>query len=179
VEGYAEFAAKAGVPGLVLDHHLYRCFTSDDGKKSAQQHAQELADANGGASKMLQSAADKLAEAGGALIVGEWSAALNPGSLQGGGSEVELKRQYVAAELALFERTCAGWFFWTYKKEGGGDTGWCWRDAVEAGVFPLDFGLKPHSPTQFQDDSARTGRRDQTGQRQLSGSCSRPGILRC
>jgi glucan 1,3-beta-glucosidase len=171
---FADFIHKAGMDGLVLDHHLYRCFTPEDSKKSAQQHAQELADPNGGTSKMLQSAADKLAEAGGGLIVAEWSGALNPGSLQGGGSETELKRQYVGAELALFERTCGGWFYWTYKKEGGGDTGWGWRDAVEAGVFPLDFGLKPNSAARIRDDPDRPSRRDQAGQRQLSKLFSNP-----
>jgi glucan 1,3-beta-glucosidase len=164
---YAEFIHKAGLPGVILDHHLYRCFTEGDGKKGAAQHAHELTDPQNGAVKGLGAAADKLAESGGALIVGEWSAALNPGSLPGGGQQVELKRQYVDAELALFERVCAGWFYWTYKKEGGKDTGWCWRDAVEEGVFTSNFGMKASSTANVRDDQARAGRRDQVGQKAL------------
>jgi glucan 1,3-beta-glucosidase len=164
---FVDFIGKLNTPGVILDHHLYRCFTSDDSKKSAEQHARELSDPNGGACKMLEGAANKLAEAGGGLIVGEWSAALNPGSIQGGRSETELKRDYLAAELALFERTCGGWFFWTYKKEGGKDTGWCWRHAVEEGVFAGQFGMRTKSGGGVQSDPAR---RDQAGKQKL-GVC--------
>jgi glucan 1,3-beta-glucosidase len=167
---YAEYIAKAGQSALVLDHHLYRCFTSEDGRTPAVAHAQALGDANSGAPTMLRGAADKLADAGGALIVGEWSGALNPGSVPGGGDHVDERRAFVQAELDLFERVCAGWYFWTYKKEGGRDLGWCWRDAVEAGVFPTPVGMVARSGANVSDDAGRTGRRDQVMQRALSTS---------
>lgn len=126
----------------VLDYHLYRCFTSSDIQTSASDHTQALRANSASTPRMLASASQKLGRAGGGIIVGEWSGALNPGSLQRPGAEVEDKREFVNAQLTLFDKYCAGWFFWTYKKEKRGDTGWSWQDAVEAGVFPSSVGIK-------------------------------------
>ncbi|CDO71033.1 Glycoside Hydrolase Family 5 protein [Trametes cinnabarina] len=99
----------------------------------AAEHARRLRDANDGTAKTFARVTGELEGAGGALVVGEWSAALNPGSLHGAPDERTAKRAFVEAQLALYEQYCAGWFFWTYKKEARGDTGWSFRDAVEAG----------------------------------------------
>lgn len=167
---YIKAQGAHGVRGLVLDHHLYRCFTKEDGATPTAQHARALADPNGGAAKMLGAAAEKAAEAGGGLIVGEWSGALNPGSLQGvnGGAETAVRREFVEAQLALYERVCSGWFFWTYKKEHGGDRGWGWRDAVEGGVFPEWVGLRAHRAV--HGDEGRAGRRDAARDKALGES---------
>lgn len=77
------------------------------------------------------------------MIIGEWSGALNPGSLTSsntGGWE-ETKR-YIEAQLSLYDKTCAGSFFWTFKKQHPGDRGWSLRDAVGAGTFPDRIGLR-------------------------------------
>jgi len=74
--------------------------------------------------------------------VGEWSGALNPGSLKSSTDEYRDKKAFVEAQLELFENCCAGWFWWTYKKANSGDTGWSFRDAVEAGIFPSWVGMK-------------------------------------
>ena len=141
-EEYAAFAKSASTPFVVLDHHLYRCFTAGDIATPAAEHARRLRDRNAGTPAAFARARGELEGAGGALIVGEWSAALNPGSLQGVGGDGErgAKRDFVEAQLALFEEHCAGWFFWTYKKEKGRDTGWSFRDAVDAGVIPASLG---------------------------------------
>lgn len=103
-----------------------------------------------------------LEDAGGALVVGEWSGGLNPGSLSHGhGHHVDAREEratYVAAQLALFEQHCAGWFFWTYKKQHSGDQGWSFRDAVEAGVFPDRIGVYPNRDVPM-DDPDRAGRK--------------------
>jgi hypothetical protein len=91
---------------------------------------------------MLASVSEKLGRAGGGIVVGEWSGALNPGSLQRSGAEFEERRDFVSAQMALFDKYCGGWFFWTYKKEHRGDPGWSWQDAVEAGMFPTWVGIK-------------------------------------
>jgi len=49
--------------------------------------------------------------------------------------ETNARKDYIYAQLQLYERHCAGWFFWTYKKEQSGDRGWSLRDAVASGVF--------------------------------------------
>jgi glucan 1,3-beta-glucosidase len=131
---------------VALDHHLYRCFTNEDIHTHISEHARRLKDSNDGTPSMFARVSNKL---GNALIVGEWSAALNPGSMNGVHSEDEAKREYVHAQLQLYEQYTAGWFFWTYKKSSGRDTGWGWRDAVQAGVFPAWVGFRaPSSPAQ-------------------------------
>ncbi|EIW78117.1 glycoside hydrolase family 5 protein [Coniophora puteana RWD-64-598 SS2] len=151
-----------------LDHHLYRCFTSEDISTSADQHAGALWDPNAWAPKMFAATAEKLASAGAGLVVGEWSGALNPGSLQNGRSHDEQRKNYVAAQLALFERCCAGWFFWTYKKESPGDTGWSYRDAVQSGVFPDHVGVRRRPGLRLDREAADQRReavlRDSLGQ---------------
>lgn len=84
---------------------------------------------------------------GSGFVVGEWSGALNPGSLHGsttGGWEET--KNYIEAQLRLYDKTCAGWFFWTFKKQHPGDKGWSLRDAVGAGTFPDRVGLKLTAP---------------------------------
>ncbi|TCD69535.1 Glucan 1,3-beta-glucosidase 3 [Steccherinum ochraceum] len=127
---------------MVLDHHLYRCFTQQDGNTPVSQHIQNLRDPNADTLKLFARVSEKLQSAGSALVVGEWSGALNPGSLQGVNNEIEMRRDYIAAQLALYERYCAGYYFWTYKKEHAGDKGWSFRDAVDAGVFPSHVGIR-------------------------------------
>ena len=145
---YASFVERqsshSALPFLVLDHHLYRCFTDSDTNTTVQQHVSNLSDPNSNTVQMLARVSQKLSapSVGGALVIGEWSGALNPGSLHGIENEIEHRRDFVKAQLALYEAHCAGWFFWTYKKESTGDKGWSLLDAVSAGVFPLVVGLR-------------------------------------
>ena len=135
---YADFIKSSEYRFVVLDHHLYRCFTHDDINTTASEHTRRLRDPNDSTPSTFARVSEQLKKSGVALVVGEWSAALNPGSLRGARDERQEKRVYVEAQLQLFDKHCAGWFFWTYKKESK-DTGWSFRDAVEAGVFPCDF----------------------------------------
>ncbi|KAF8151326.1 glycoside hydrolase superfamily [Crassisporium funariophilum] len=140
-ETYADFVThhSSSTALTVLDHHLYRCFTSSDINTSAEDHTRALQDPSASFPRMLAAVSEKLGRAGGGIIVGEWSGALNPGSFRGTPDE---QKNWVKAQLDLFERCCGGWFFWTYKKQHGGDTGWSFRDAVERGVFPNFVGTK-------------------------------------
>ncbi|CAA7270598.1 unnamed protein product [Cyclocybe aegerita] len=164
-DSYTDYVVQhhSSSPGLtVLDHHLYRCFTSSDIHTSAQEHARALGDPNGEMSKMFLRVSEKLGRAGGGVVVGEWSGALNPGSLRGTPGE---EKFFVNAQLELFETTCAGWFFWTYKKQHPGDTGWSFRDSVEAGIFPSFVSGRKGEPSTFeieQRHAARNAARDRT-----------------
>ncbi|KAG2357817.1 glycoside hydrolase family 5 protein [Suillus spraguei] len=142
---YADFVARlpSSLALTCIDHHLYRCFTGSDISTSAGQHTASLADRNAPFPQMFSRVAEKLAASGSGLVVGEWSGALNPGSLQGTADEHEDRASYIRAQLDLFELYCAGSFFWTYKKEFPGDLGWCFRDAVENGIFPEVVGMIP------------------------------------
>ena len=116
----------------VMDHHLYRCFTPEDHAQTGDQHAHALR------TSTLAQMRDFSTKARGNMIVGEWSAALNPRSM-GSGDAAEQDRQrrvFAQAQLALYEDCCAGFFFWTYKKEHGWDAGWCLKDATRAEIMP-------------------------------------------
>lgn len=188
---------------LILDHHLYRCFTKGDAETSVERHVEGLRDMNAYIPHVFARVGKRLEEAGCGFVIGEWSGALNPlsfklssstsasasasasaggeGQGQGGGQGEDeetlinaQRKKWVSAQMELYEKSCSGHFFWTYKKEetpgggggGGKDPGWSLRDAVEAGVYPSWVGLKA-SPHLLEDDDdngnvkkERTARRD-------------------
>lgn len=140
---YSSWAASQSNASLflVVDHHLYRCFTKEDHSTSASEHARRVhPTANGPTCNMLRGSSSKL---GGSLIIGEWSSALNPGSLQGQNQEAAQK-EWGHAQLAQYTSTLGGNYYWTLKKEGGQDSGWCLYTAIEKGVIPGDVG-RPRS----------------------------------
>ncbi|THH30611.1 hypothetical protein EUX98_g3583 [Antrodiella citrinella] len=166
--GFIESQAHT-LPFMVLDHHLYRCFTQQDGNTPASQHAHNLRDLQADTPQMFARVVQKLEAAGGALVVGEWSGALNPGSLHGVVNDIEVRREYIAAQLALYERHCAGYYFWTYKKEHGGDKGWSYRDAVDAGVFPSHVGIRTGQVNNDDGgDTNRTARMNEAKEKALN-----------
>lgn len=137
---------------LVCDYHLYRCFTPQDHRTRCEDHAHKLhpgtsphpanKDGCGETTAWLQ---DMSHRCGGSLIIGEWSAALNPSSLHHLGNEDQqqpAKAEYAHNQWKSYDKFCAGYFFWTLKKEGGPDTGWGFYSAVERGVLPRH--LDPH-----------------------------------
>lgn len=135
---YAKYVGKnsdAGNP-LVSDHHLYRCFTKKDHQTSAEDHARAMDVNHGGTAKFLSSIAD---ETGGNIIIGEWSAALNPGSLKDCPSKTEAKKAWGMSQWWAYEQFMSGYFYWTLKKEGGPDPGWCFYTAVEKGIMPQNI----------------------------------------
>ncbi|PTX99664.1 glucan 1,3-beta-glucosidase [Verrucomicrobia bacterium LW23] len=72
----------------------------------------------------------------GPLVVGEWSLTMGNGRLRGlPEHERDLAlRAFAASQLALFEFTTAGWFYWSYKNET--QPIWSFRHCVERGWFP-------------------------------------------
>jgi glucan 1,3-beta-glucosidase len=124
---------------LILDHHYYRCFTPQDCSKSAAHHAAEIQPGkNGPAFGHLKEHSSKLNKN---IIIGEWSAALNPGSLKDCGNDKKKHQmEWARAQLNAFNDQCAGHFFWTLKKEGHTDVGWCLYSAIEQGILPSGLG---------------------------------------
>lgn len=167
--GFIEFHAST-IPFTVLDHHLYRCFTQGDASTPAKQHILNLQDRNAGTPQMFARVSQKLQGAGSALVVGEWSGALNPGSLHGSGNEMDARRDYISAQLALYEEHCAGYFFWTYKKEHSGDKGWSLKDAVAGGVFPSRVGFGNRDAV-LRGDPQRETRRNHACDQALGEYC--------
>lgn len=135
---------------VVVDHHLYRCFTSADLKLSGDEHAEALR------KHMGPELAARAGECRGNLVVAEFSAALNPASLRSAepGEQDRQRRVFARAETELFDRFCAGWFFWTYKKDGW-DAGWSLRDTVVAEIMPKQLGIRRKPGVEIKDDGAK------------------------
>lgn len=117
---------------LVVDHHLYRAFTPQDHQTLCAEHALRTRPG----AKTFDYFARNSAKGMGNLIVGEWSAALHFTSWDKSHDKMAQQADWAHSQLALFEATCAGQFFWTYKKEGKPDFGWGFYSAVEKGIMP-------------------------------------------
>lgn len=140
---------------IVQDHHLYRCFTPGDHGKRAEQHASEIRhDHNGPSVSMLRQAASTVR---GNLVIGEWSAALHHTSLRGH-DQRQQQQLWATAQLDAYNLVCAGFFFWTLKKEGPSDTGWCLYTAIEQGVLPAGLG-QPRGARSSAQQLAELGQR--------------------
>lgn len=144
---------------VVLDHHLYRCHADHDQKKSADQHVRELQ------STFRNEFGGQCSAAKGNVVVGEFSAALNPHSLPNGipdGERDRYQRRFVRAELELFENCAAGWWFWTYKKGEGWDAGWSAKNATQAEILPAWVGsrkFKGPPPAHVKDSALQQAHR--------------------
>jgi len=170
-DDYAGYLShKAGSfqhPHIVLDHHLYRCFTQEDINVLAYDHAGRLWDHNGSARQTFARVTDKLESAGCDMIIGEWSGALNPKSLDPLPNHDHARSQFIRAQVDLYEQYCAGHFFWTYKKQWPGDKGWSFRDAVRGGVFPKSIGLHLQRPLEHHPRETRLNAREAARSRSL------------
>jgi len=111
----------------LLDHHHYQAFTPQDKALDIAGHLAKV-----------QRVGWLLRLIGWhrRLIVGEWSAALDPQSLQSlqGGELTAAYKVYVQAQTKAF-RAADAWFYWTYRTE---DTGpWNLRSMVEQGIITV------------------------------------------
>ena len=81
----------------------------------------------------------------GPLVIGEWSLTMGNSKLNLGPlppHELDLVlRAYAANQLALFEFTSAGWFYWSYLNEL--QPLWSFRQCVERGWFPSQLAAGP------------------------------------
>jgi glucan 1,3-beta-glucosidase len=136
---------------VVMDRHIYRCFTPHDKQLSGEQHAAAIRGQARAELKKLH------VNAHGNVIIGEWSAGLNPEGMPHGADAGEQDRQrrvFVQAQREVFNENCPGYFFWTYKKERGWDAGWSSRDASTAAILPEWVG-GPRGPFDRVDDEER------------------------
>lgn len=137
-----DFMQEPGFSNVILDQHLYQCFTPGDIALDMPGHLQ----------KSALEWKEHLDKTGRELwtYVGEWSLGLDPKTVS---LWAELpsdhgyhnlnsltadlaRRAYGAAQLLTFERM-QGWFFWSYKTETTPE--WCFRDCVERGWLPSDY----------------------------------------
>ncbi|WVQ83628.1 hypothetical protein IAT38_005769 [Cryptococcus sp. DSM 104549] len=172
---YAHFVGGRG-DFVVLDHHLYRCFTDQDKNKSGYDHANDL---RGGFRGEFGSQCDA---AKGSLVVAEWSASLDSHSFPPGipdGEKDAHRRAFVAAQLELFEACAAGYWFWTYKKGEGWDAGWSAQNASQAEILPGWVGSRQFRgmpPAHVKDGELQNGHSSHTNFWANNGGSPDPAV---
>ncbi|KAI9278702.1 glycoside hydrolase superfamily [Phascolomyces articulosus] len=119
VDKYSEFLAKhqAELDFCVLDTHQYFCHMPADHAKTAEQHTKHLTT---GLKSKLSTASQRIR---GNMVVGEWSVVLNGKSIPKGQHDGQVMKEFGCAEMQVWNETCAGQFYWTYKTA---DDGWYW-----------------------------------------------------
>lgn len=114
---------------VILDTHIYQCFTERDGNLNLWGHLEQAAIER---RTELDDISAQLP-----AFVGEWSLGLPSRSLAGL-SEWEhhlAMRAYGATQLLNYNR-CLGWFFWSYRVRNPDFPGWDYRTVVERGWMP-------------------------------------------
>jgi glucan 1,3-beta-glucosidase len=125
---WEKFMSGPEYQNVILDTHLYQCFSDEDHRRSmpgqielaAVQRKQQL---------------DRMGRDEMPCIVGEWSLGLPEGNMKGLDAVAQdaALRAFAAAQLLSYEGT-RGWYFWCYRTESGG--GWSFRDSVKQGWMP-------------------------------------------
>jgi aryl-phospho-beta-D-glucosidase BglC (GH1 family) len=98
--------------------HPSLVFNKDDKKLDLNGHLNKAKNEWGGMIQKLQETHP--------VIVGEWSAALNPETLAGmeESEKISAAQEYFSTQIATFSHT-KGWFYWNYKTEN--ESAWCLR----------------------------------------------------
>lgn len=113
--------SEKNTTGFVVDTHVYRTFSDEDKKKSAEEHIR-----NAPSSVQPDDDVD--------IIVGEWSCCLDEKTWAiSKGDRGTLEVDFGKAQLQNFTKL-AGNFFWTYKFGQGNGGSWDWRVMSEKGV---------------------------------------------
>ncbi|SHF77449.1 glucan 1,3-beta-glucosidase [Caldanaerobius fijiensis DSM 17918] len=126
------FMSEPEFSNVILDTHMYQCFTDEDKNKDVLGHVE----------KALKRK-EELYEIGRQLptYVGEWSLGLDGNSLRGLSTfqKEAAMRAFGSSQLLGYENA-AGWFFWSYKIEVDSNNEWkCqwdFRECVKRGWLP-------------------------------------------
>lgn len=112
--------------GVVIDSHIYRCFSDEDKSKTANQIIDDL-------SKSVNLPKDQAD-----YMVGEFSCVLD-GQTWGKseGNRAEFVKKYGITEVAAFSHVASwGWFFWTLQFKYGDGGEWGLVPMIKNGAIP-------------------------------------------
>ncbi|HEY4415469.1 MAG TPA: cellulase family glycosylhydrolase [Verrucomicrobiae bacterium] len=129
---WEKFMQAPEFDNVILDTHLYQCFSEQDKARNAQE---QLAFALNRKETLDRMQREELP-----TIVGEWSLSL-PNRAMNGLSPLQtssVTRAYADTQLLNYEGT-RGWFFWSYKLEHPSE--WNFRHCVERGWLPDNFAV--------------------------------------
>lgn len=124
---FSDWAQSSNLyPDVVIDSHVYRCFSDSDKSKSVPQIIQDLP----GSVQYDQTKAD--------FVVGEFSCVLDQQSWnKTSGDHNTLVKQYGNTQTQLFTKEASvGWFFWTLQFEYGDGGEWGFVPMVNEGAIP-------------------------------------------
>ncbi|ABN67676.2 glucan 1,3-beta-glucosidase [Scheffersomyces stipitis CBS 6054] len=123
--------------GLIIDHHVYRCFSKEDKDKSPMRIIEDLNN------DVLTNLTDN--GKGVDIMVGEFSCVLDQQSWNKDGAQGrrdELVIQYGNRQCDLInERAGMGFYFWTYKFQSGNGGEWDLKQMVEKGAIRNPFSV--------------------------------------
>jgi glucan 1,3-beta-glucosidase len=124
LEQYSDFIS-ARKDFVVEDHHSYFVF---DGNGTSNTAAENTKEVDGSVSGELASASKNERRN---FVVGEWSCALSPDSLNKAEDAQDARQQFCEGQEQVYTNTSAGWYYWSYMKEDcDSDLDWCFRNAV-------------------------------------------------
>lgn len=113
---------------VMIDHHYYQVFSWADKRRSLRQQLLRP--------QVLAKRITNLQHIR-PVIIGEWSLAL---PRRVAGPDHDYQQAYATAQLNAMQ-DARGWFFWSYKTEGG--EAWSYRDCVRQGWLPEQLEGKP------------------------------------
>ena len=129
---WKNFMPEPAFANVILDTHIYQCFSDADNARSAREQLAVALHRNESLEEMQREERP--------VIVGEWSLAL-PGQATSGLSRLQTDsviRGYADLQLLNYEGT-RGWFFWSYKLQSASE--WNFRHCVEKGWLPNNFAV--------------------------------------
>ncbi len=129
---WKNFMQEPEFVNVILDTHLYQCFSEHDKARTAQEH---LEFALGRKRTLDEMQRDELP-----TIVGEWSLSLPKQAMRElSRLQVEsVTRAFADTQLLSYEGT-RGWFFWSYKMPARSQ--WNFRNCVDRGWLPNNFAV--------------------------------------
>nr|POE88352.1 glucan 1,3-beta-glucosidase 3 [Quercus suber] len=129
---------------VIIDTHLYWCFSDADKQKSPQQIADEVQHKLGALDGKDGSVIDRGAAQ---AIVGEYSCVLSEDAWKkgGGNPKDDLVRLFGQAESHRYQQRAGGSFFWTYRMDWmpGGEWGFKKMTEIHAITPPAALTLSP------------------------------------
>ncbi|TKX18959.1 cellulase-like protein 8 [Elsinoe australis] len=156
-------AIGARGPPLVLDTHLYWCFSDQDKAKTARQIAGEVYNKLG----ELDSASGSVVDKGACqAVVGEYSCVLTEDSWQKSGhegSKEDLAREFGRAQSRRYQDKAGGSFFWTYRMDWMDGGEWGFKEQTNKGSITAPVNV--HLDKGEVEDRVRRAREARDGKR--------------
>lgn len=126
---WKDFMQSGEYKNVVLDTHIYHCFSEEEEKFTPKQLLEAAAGCIEGIKKMKEFFP---------IIVGEWSLGFHPEQTLQGLNEVQrdaFTRAYASVQTMAYEHA-DGWFFWSYKLNNKDMPAWDYRTCVEKHWMP-------------------------------------------